>query len=78
MRKRRTLLYGGVIGAALGLVLAPRRDESRREALTRLRLALRRGRGSLDAFAGTPCSTAGPTSAQAEAPPPGPSDEDGA
>lgn len=54
------------MGAALGVVLAPRLGESRRVALTRLRLAMRTGRGSLAAFAGTPCSTAGPTSAQAE------------
>ncbi len=59
MRKGRTLLYGGVLGAALGVMLAPHRGESRRVALTRLRLSLIRGRGSLDAFAGTPCSTAG-------------------
>ena len=68
MRKGRTLLYGGVVGAALGVVLAPRLGESRRTALTRLRLAMRTGRGSLAGFAGTPCSTAGPTSAVAEAP----------
>lgn len=65
MRRSRTLPYGGVVGAALGVMLAPRRGESRRVALTRLRLALRRG-GSLDGFAGTPCSSAGPTSAAAE------------
>ena len=57
------------MGAALGVLLAPRRGESRRAALTRLRLSLRPGRGSLSAFAGTPCSQAGPASAQAEAPP---------
>ena len=66
MRKGRSLFYGGVVGAALGVVLAPRLGESRRTALTRLRLAMRTGRGSLAGFAGTPCSTAGPTSAQAE------------
>lgn len=66
MRKGRTLFYGGVLGAALGVVLAPRLGESRRTALTRLRLAMRTGRGALADFAGTPCSTAGPTSAHAE------------
>lgn len=68
MRKVRSLFYGGLAGVALGAVLAPRAGESRRVALTRLRLALRTGRGSLGGFAGTPCSTAGPTSAQAGAP----------
>jgi len=74
MRKVRSLFLGGLAGAALGAVLAPRTGESRRVALTRLRLALRTGRGSLGGFAGTPCSTAGPTSVQVEAPaePPGP------
>ncbi len=66
MRKGRTLLYGGVLGAALGVMLAPRRGESRRLALTRLRLSLGRASGSLDAFAGTPCATAGPPCAGAE------------
>ena len=60
MAGRRTPLSGGTVGAALGVLLAPRRGESRRTALTRLRLSLRPGRGSLDAFAGTPCSQAGP------------------
>ncbi len=50
---------GSAAGAALGVVLAPRRGESRRAALGRLRLALRPGRGAVGAFAGTPCSTAG-------------------
>ena len=40
------------MGAALGVILAPRHGESRRAALTRLRLSLRSGRGSLGAFAG--------------------------
>ena len=66
MSKRSSFISGSAVGAALGAVLAPRRGESRREALTRLRLALRPGRGSLSAFAGTPCSQAGPTSAEAE------------
>ena len=65
MRKGRTVLYGGVFGAALGVLLAPRLGESRGVALARPRLSLRTGRGSLSAFAGTPCSLAGPTSAQA-------------
>jgi hypothetical protein len=68
----RTLVFGGVAGAALGVVLAPRLGEPRRVALQRLRLALRPGRGSLRAFAATPCSIAAPTSAQAE---PGPADQ---
>lgn len=59
MGKVRSLLLGGVIGAAAGVVLAPRRGESRREALARLRLAAGRGRGALGAFAGTPCAAAG-------------------
>ena len=62
----RRLRSGGVVGAALGVVLAPRLGESRRASLQRLRLALRSGRGSLAAFAGTPCSTSGPASAEAE------------
>jgi len=66
MSRRHTFIYGSGTGAALGALLAPRRGESRRAALTRLRLALRPGRGSLSAFAGTPCSQAGPTSAEAE------------
>ena len=59
MTARRTLAYGSAVGAALGVILAPRHGESRRVALTRLRLSLRSGRGSLGAFAGTPCSQAG-------------------
>ena len=66
MGKRNDLIYGGAVGAALGVVLAPRCGESRRAALARLRLALRPGRGSLSAFSGTPCSQAGPTSAGTE------------
>lgn len=62
----RRLIFGGVVGAALGVVLAPRLGESRRASLRRLRLALRSGRGSLGAFAGTPCSVAGRASAGAE------------
>jgi gas vesicle protein len=56
MGKFRSAVLGGVIGAAVGVVLAPRRGESRREALDRLRLAARPGRGAVGAFAGTPCS----------------------
>jgi len=66
MGTRNSFIYGSVAGAALGVVMAPRFGESRRVALTRLRLALRPGRGSLSGFAGTPCSEAGPTSAEAE------------
>ena len=66
MGRRNSFRSKGTVGAALGVVLAPRRGESRRAALTRLRLSLRPGRGSLSAFAGTPCSQAGPTSAEAE------------
>ena len=65
MGKRTGFIHGSAAGAALGVVLAPRLGESRRAALTRLRLSLRPGRGSLAAFAGTPCSQAGPTSADA-------------
>ena len=53
-------MFGGAVGAALGVLLAPRLGESRRAALTRLRLSLRPGRGSLSAFAGTPCSAGRP------------------
>jgi hypothetical protein len=56
MGKARGLFVGGVIGAAIGVVLAPRRGESRRDALGRLRLAARPGRGALGDFAGTPCA----------------------
>ena len=56
MGKARRLLARGVIGAAMGVVLAPRHGESRREALGRLRLAARSGRGARGAFAGTPCA----------------------
>jgi hypothetical protein len=69
MGRGRTLLFGGVAGAALGVALAPRLGEPRRVALQRLRLALRPGRGSLGAFAGTPCSTAARASAKAESGP---------
>ena len=51
-------MLGSAVGAALGVALAPRRGESRRAALDRLRLALRPGRGAVGAFAGTPCSSA--------------------
>jgi len=61
MPKVRSLIYGGAVGAAIGVIVAPRLGESRRAALTRLRLSLRPGRGSVDAFAGTPCSEAGPS-----------------
>jgi hypothetical protein len=54
MGKARSVVVGGVIGAAVGVVLAPRLGESRREALDRLRLAARPGRGAVRAFAGTP------------------------
>jgi len=60
MGKARTLLFGSVVGAAVGVVLAPRFGESRRAALGRLRLAVRPGRGAVAAFAGTPCSLGGP------------------
>ncbi|HQJ26399.1 MAG TPA: hypothetical protein PKZ80_04110 [Thermoleophilia bacterium] len=53
---RRGPILGGVVAAALGVVLAPRRGESRREAVERLRLAVRSGRGAVGAFAGTPCA----------------------
>jgi hypothetical protein len=66
MRGRTTLIYGSAVSAVLGVLLAPRPGESRRAALTRLRLTLRPGRGSPAAFAGTPCSQAGPASAEAE------------
>jgi len=56
MGKARSLVVGGVIGAAVGVVLAPRHGEPRREALGRLKLAARPGRGALGAFAGTPCA----------------------
>jgi gas vesicle protein len=59
MGRKRSLVVGGVIGAAVGVVLAPRHGESRREALGRLRLAARPGRGALGAFAGTPCAAEG-------------------
>jgi hypothetical protein len=59
MGRARSLVVGGVIGAAVGVVLAPRHGESRREALGRLRLAARPGRGALGAFAGTPCAAEG-------------------
>jgi hypothetical protein len=56
MGKARSVVVGGVIGAAVGVVLAPRLGESRREALDRLRLAVRPGRGAVRAFAGTSCA----------------------
>lgn len=61
MGKGLSLVLGGVIGAAVGVVIAPRRGESRREALARLRLAASPGAGSVRAFAGTPCAAAGQT-----------------
>ena len=63
MGKARSLIFGGVVGALGGVVLAPRRGESRQVALDRLRLAVRPGRGALGAFAGTPCAAAGPAAA---------------
>ena len=71
MGKVRSALLGGVIGAAAGVVLAPRHGESRREALARLRLAARPGRGALGAFSGTPCAAAGRTSVPAQEGAPG-------
>ena len=56
MRKARSSTLGGVLGAAAGVVLAPRLGESRRQALDRLRLVVRPGRGALRAFEGTPCA----------------------
>jgi hypothetical protein len=66
MSKRTGFVCGSAVGAALGVVLAPRLGESRRAALNRLRLSLRPGRGSLSAFAGTPCSQAVPVSVEVE------------
>ncbi len=67
---KRSAIVGGVIGAAVGVVLAPRLGESRREALNRLRLAARPGKGAVRAFAGTPCAAedGGAAGAQATAP----------
>jgi len=56
MRKARNAVLGGVLGAAVGVVLAPRLGESRQQARDRLRLAVRPGRGALRAFEGTPCA----------------------
>jgi hypothetical protein len=58
MSKGRTLSFAGALFVALAAVVAPRYGESRRAALRRLRATLRSGRGSLAAFAGTPCATA--------------------
>ncbi len=70
MGKARNAVLGGVIGAAAGVVFAPRLGESRREALARLRLAARPGRGAVRAFAGTPCAaeSRAPVHAQGGAP----------
>ena len=70
MGKARSAVLGGVIGAAVGVVFAPRLGESRREALDRLRLATRSGRGAVGAFTGTPCAAEGraPVHAQGGAP----------
>jgi len=65
MGRGRTFPFGSVAGAALGVVFAPRLGEPRRVALQRLRLAVRPGRDSLSAFAGTPCSAAAETSGKA-------------
>jgi hypothetical protein len=64
-------VFGSVVGAAAGVVLAPRHGESRGEALARLRLAARSGRGAVRAFAGTPCSAAGRMSVSAQEAAPG-------
>ena len=60
MGKGLSAVLGGVIGAAVGVVLAPRR---RRVAArgARLGCASQRvpGRGSVRAFAGTPCAADG-------------------
>lgn len=65
MNGKRGPMLAGVVGAAVGVVLASRHGESRREALGRLRLAVRPGRRSVDAFAGTPCAATGRTHAGA-------------
>jgi hypothetical protein len=70
MGKARSVLLGGVIGAAVGVVLAPRHGEARREALARLRVAARSGRGAVGAFSGTPCAAAGHTPVPAQEAPP--------
>jgi gas vesicle protein len=67
MGRARSLVVGGVIGAAVGVVLAPRRGESRREALGRLRLAARPGWDAVGAFAGTPCAAEGRAHAREQA-----------
>ena len=61
MPKVRSLIYGGAVGAAIGAIIVPRHGESRRAALTRLRLCLSPGRGSVGAFSGTPCSGTAPS-----------------
>jgi hypothetical protein len=61
MNGKRGPMLSGVVGAAVGVVLASRHGESRRAALGRLRLAVRPGRDSVGAFAGTPCAAAGRT-----------------
>jgi hypothetical protein len=74
MKKARTAALGDVIGAAVGVVLAPRLGESRRQALDRLRLAVRPGRGALRAFAGTPCAAERRALAHGQVDSPGPSE----
>jgi hypothetical protein len=71
MSRVRSLAVGGVIGAAVGVVLAPRRGESRRDALQRLRLTVRPGRGAGGAFAGTPCAAEGRSRVRGQAGAPG-------
>ncbi|NLE21811.1 MAG: hypothetical protein GX624_03365 [Actinobacteria bacterium] len=68
---KRSAIVGGIIGAAVGVVLAPRSGGSRREALQRLRLAARPGKGAVRAFAGTPCAAEDGDAAGVRATPPG-------
>jgi hypothetical protein len=70
MGKAHTAVLGGVIGAVVGVVLAPRFGESRREALDRLRLAASPGRGAVRAFAGTPCAAEGRSPVHTQGGPP--------
>jgi len=56
MRRGRRLAVGGLLGAALGLLLAPRPGTARAAAVARLRALVRGRRGAVAAFGGTPCA----------------------
>jgi len=64
MSKLRGLITGAAARAAAAVALGI--DETGRLALDRLRLVAQTSQGSLAAFSGTPCATAGAASTEVE------------